>query len=264
MPNTGERTGRTASYQMRMVSGSRWTANGMGSSPPLRNSTRSIRTSSTRGCSRRPSWPRRVLLEVLPPAALALVDLVGVGGGHLGTGAGHLEHAVVEPGGAVAHLLDRVEAVGDHHDGDALLAQGVEVVEALALELGVADGDDLVDDEDLGVDVDGDGEAEAHEHAARVDLHRRVDELLDAGEGHDVVVDLVDLLAAHPEDGGVHVDVLAAGEVGVEPGAELEQRGDAAVDLHRAAGGLVDAGDASNTLLCCCGGGRAVPSCCPA
>ena len=34
----------------------------------------------------------------------------------------------------------------------------------------------------------------------------------------------------------VEIDVLAAGELGIEAGAELEQRGDAAVDLDRAAG----------------------------
>src|SRR5438093_9736944 len=41
----------------------------------------------------------------------------------------------------------------------------------------------------------------------------------------------------------VHVDVLPAGEVGVEAGAELEQRGDVAADLEPAARRAEDAGD---------------------
>ena len=45
----------------------------------------------------------------------------------------------------------------------------------------------LVDEQDLGLEVRGDGEGEAHVHAARVALHRRVDEALDPGEVDDLV-----------------------------------------------------------------------------
>src|SRR5262249_53398394 len=41
----------------------------------------------------------------------------------------------------------------------------------------------------------------------------------------------------------VHVDVLAAREIGVEARAELEQRGDVPADLEPAARGSEDAGD---------------------
>ena len=44
-------------------------------------------------------------------------------------------------------------------------------VEASGLEGLVADGEDLVDQHDLGVDVHRAREAEAHEHARRVELH---------------------------------------------------------------------------------------------
>ena len=49
---------------------------------------------------------------------------------------------------------------------------------------------------------------------------------------------------AEPEDRAVEVDVLAARELRVEPGAELEQRGHAAVDADGAVVGPVDAGQA--------------------
>ena len=45
---------------------------------------------------------------------------------------------------------------------------------------------------------------------------------------------LVGLRAAEAEDRCVEVDVLAAGQVGVEPGAELEQGGDASAALDGA------------------------------
>ena len=65
----------------------------------------------------------------------------------------------------------------------------------------------------------------------------------DVGEARDVVEARVDLVAAEAEDRGVEIDVLAPGELRVEAGAELEQRGDAAVDLDRARGGLQRAAD---------------------
>ena len=75
-------------------------------------------------------------------------------------------------------------------------ALGPQVGEALvapALELLVADGQHLVDEQDVGVDVDGDREAEPHVHARRVVLHRGVDEPLEAGELDDVVEAAVEL-----------------------------------------------------------------------
>ena len=99
------------------------------------------------------------------------------------------EAAVVERGGAGAHLADEVGGVGDDDDRAALGLEGGDLVEALALERLVADGEDLVDEQDVGVDVDGDGEAEPDVHARRVELHLVVDHPLDlvAGEVDDVV-----------------------------------------------------------------------------
>ncbi len=52
----------------------------------------------------------------------------------------------------------------------------------LLLERRVADREDLVDEEDLGLEVRGDREGQPHVHAARVVLDRSVDELLDLRE----------------------------------------------------------------------------------
>ena len=76
----------------------------------------------------------------------------------------------------------------------------------------------------------GDGEGEPQLHAARVALDRRVDEPLDLGELDDLVELALDLAPPHAEDRAVEEDVLAAGQVGVEAGADLEQRADAAAD----------------------------------
>ena len=53
----------------------------------------------------------------------------------------------------------------------------------------------------------------------------------------------LDLALGQAEHDAVDEDVLAAGDLGMKAGAELDQRGDAAVDAHRAARRLGDAGD---------------------
>ena len=69
----------------------------------------------------------------------------------------------------------------------------------------------------------GHGEGEAHVHAARVALHRRVQKAADLAELDDLVELALDLGPRHAEDGAVELDVLAAGELGMEAGAHLEQ-----------------------------------------
>ncbi len=92
----------------------------------------------------------------------------------------------------------------------------VHVIHAAALELFVAHCDDFVDEQDLRVDVDRHREAESDVHAARVDLHRLVDEVTDAAELDDVVHRVGHVLPGESEHGAVEEDVLAAGEVRVK------------------------------------------------
>ena len=99
----------------------------------------------------------------------------------------------------------------------------------------VADRQHLVDQQHFGIDVDGHREPEPHVHARRVGLHRRVDEVLQLGELDDLVEAALDLPLGEAEHDAVDEDVLAAGDLGVEAGAELDQRRDAAVDGDRAA-----------------------------
>ena len=129
------------------------------------------------------------------------------------------------PGAEAPH---RGEVVADEDDGATLLRDVAHLAEALLLELRVADGEHLVDEQDLRLEVRGDGEREPHLHAARVALHRRVEEALDARELDDLVEPARDLRAAHAEDRAVQEDVLAPGELGMEARADLEQRADAA------------------------------------
>src|ERR1035437_6931669 len=173
--------------------------------------------------------------------------LLGHGGevfGDHAIGFADVDHAaVIQPEDAVADGLDVADGVGDEEDGDAALAEFVDLAHAALAEVNVADGEGFIDEEDFGIDIDGDGEGQAHHHAAGVGLDGLIDEVADFGESGDVLVALVDLAGGESEDGAVEVDVIAAAEFGVESGAEFEQGGDASVDTDRAGGGMKDSGD---------------------
>ena len=100
--------------------------------------------------------------------------------------------------------------MGDEQDGLAATLELGELVEALVGEALVADGEHLVDQQDVGIDVDRHRKAEAHVHARRVGLHRRVDELLHLGELDDLVEAARDLALRETEHDAVDEDVLAA------------------------------------------------------
>ena len=86
----------------------------------------------------------------------------------------------------------------------------------------------------------GDGEGEADLHAARIALDRRVQEFVDAGEIDDGIELAVDLAPRHAQNGAVEIDVFAAGELGVEAGADFQQAAHAAVQLDAPAAGRRD------------------------
>ena len=91
--------------------------------------------------------------------------------------------------------------------------------------------------------MDRDRETEPHIHARRVCLDGRVDELLELGKVHDVVEAVVDLLFRQAEHDAVDDDVLAPRDLGVKTSAELDERGDTAVDDDRSSARLRDARD---------------------
>ena len=156
-----------------------------------------------------------------------------------------LDSSVAQENGTVAEALDCGCVVRHEHDRAAALLELEDLAEALALELLVADREDLVEQEHVCVDVRGDGEPEPHVHPRRVRSHGQVDELLEPRERNDLVQLLPHVRAREAVDRPVEEDVLAPGQVGVEAGAELEQRAHASTDIHAAGGGLDDSGEQS-------------------
>ena len=133
----------------RALSVTRWCCGALDSRSPV---SLSIHTSATRaspsplcpsplGSARLPVTPK-VDLEVAVSHLVGSAQVDGV--------------ASLQQQRPVAETLQRPHVVGDEHDRPAAVAQVVEDVEALLLEGGVANGEHLVDHQDV-----------------RVDLHRR-------------------------------------------------------------------------------------------
>jgi hypothetical protein len=117
------------------------------------------------------------------------------------------------------------------------------LLEALMLEVGVADGQRLVDDQDVGPARGGDAERQAHLHARRVHAHRLVDVVADVGERFDLRHQRDDFIDPQADQLAGHQRVLAAGEIGVETHAQFQQRRHAALDRHASRGRLRGAGN---------------------
>ena len=105
----------------------------------------------------------------------------------------------------------------DEHDRAPFVAHAVEHVEALLLEGGVADGEHLVDQQDVRVDLDRDREGEAHVHAGGVVLELQVLELLELGELDHALVARARLARGEAEHDPVQRDVVEAARSGLKP-----------------------------------------------
>src|SRR5262245_26628535 len=76
---------------------------------------------------------------------------------------------------ALAEPLDGRRIVRDEHDRSAVLLEGEDAAEALALERLITDGEHLVEEQDVGVEERRDREAEPHGHSRRVRPYGPVD-----------------------------------------------------------------------------------------
>src|SRR5438132_1521671 len=152
-----------------------------------------------------------------------------------------LHLAVVQQNRPCAQIVDRAHIVADEEHGASLPSHIAHLSQALLLEGGVPNGENFVDQENLRLEVRRDGEGQAGVHAARVMLDRRLQEFFDLGEGDDLIEPAIDLTPLHAEDRAIEIDVLPAGQLGVEAGADFQQAADAAGDLDFPLGRLGDA-----------------------
>ncbi len=166
-----------------------------------------------------------------------------IGGGDFVGGAVLADRAIVDPDDAVAKSPDLIELMGDEDDGAAGAGDVTHLSEAFLLEIDIANGEDFIDEENFRLEMGGDGKGQADVHAGGVVLDGSVDEFFELGEGHDFVEFAGDFALAHAQDGAGEESVFAAGEFGVEAGADFEEAADAAADFGVASGGAGDLGE---------------------
>src|SRR5258708_839343 len=90
-------------------------------------------------------------------------------------------------------------------------------------ERGIAHGQDLVEQDDRGIDRGGDGECQPGHHAGGVGAERQIDELSETGELNDLVRARSHRALRSSEKSAVEEDVLAAAELVVKTCSELDE-----------------------------------------
>jgi hypothetical protein len=86
-------------------------------------------------------------------------------------------------------------------------------------------------------------EGEPHVHPTGIIFDGCIEEFFRFGEGDDLIEFAFDFRFSHAEDGAVEIDIFAAGQFGMKPGADFEERSDAASELRRAFSGLGDSAE---------------------
>src|SRR5580704_2616826 len=133
------------------------------------------------------------------------------------------DFAVIEEHGTLANLGDGLEIVGNEKHRGATLDNGADAIHALLLEDEVADAENFVNDEHFRIDVSRNRETQTGVHAGRIALHRRFDELFDAGEGDDLFELGLNFALGHTKNSAVEKNVLHAGKVGMEAGSNFDE-----------------------------------------
>ena len=118
-----------------------------------------------------------------------------------------------------------------------------DAIEALGLKRLISHREDLVDNQDVGIDVHGDGKGQPHVHAARVRAEGLMDEIADSGEFDDFVEAGFGLPAAQSQESGIQEDVFRSGQIRMEAGAQFEKGRHAARHGDAALSGLAQSGD---------------------
>ena len=106
------------------------------------------------------------------------------------------------------------------------------------LEDDVANGERLVNNQDLWFGANGNGKGKPYVHSARIGLHRLLDKITDLCEPFDFREPRFRLAFGKPEQGSIQIDVLYARELRVESRPKLQQRCNATLVIDAAMCGL--------------------------
>ena len=139
---------------------------------------------------------------------------------------------MIEQDDAVAQHPDILHAVRNEKKRGALLAVAADSPEALVLEVGVANRQGFVDNQDIGADRGGDREGHSNLHAARISSNRLIEIFPDLCKRLDIRQQRTHGVGLDAHQAACVRGVFAPGELGIEADAELEDGRDATPDLE--------------------------------
>ena len=108
--------------------------------------------------------------------------------------------AAVDPHRAMRQPPDLIELVRDEHHRAARPRHVSHFPQAFLLEVDIAHSQHFIHQQNFRLQVGGHGERQPHVHPARVMLHRRINELFQFREGHDLIEFLLNFALAHPQN----------------------------------------------------------------
>ena len=151
-----------------------------------------------------------------------------IGPQHRLGGAECLDLAPIQPQRHITQMANVVRAMRAKQDGAATFAEGHDALDAFFLEMLVPHGQGLVDDQQLRLYCRHQGKCQAHRHTRRIGLDRAVNGITQLGELDDAGLQALHLGAGNPNKAAAKVQVVAATEVRVEAGPQLQNGGDPA------------------------------------
>ena len=141
---------------------------------------------------------------------------------------------MIEQQGPSADSFHGREVMRNQQNGFAGVSQFFNAFKAPRLECYVTNRENLVQQQNIGVEVSGDGEAQSHEHARRILLHWRIERIANFSEFDNARQLGRDLPVAHSHDRAVEKYVFTPGEIRLKTGADLNQRCKSSNDLDLA------------------------------
>jgi hypothetical protein len=126
------------------------------------------------------------------------------------------------------------------NDGFPTATEGSHLIVALLNESFVANRQNLIDEQNVGVGMHGDRKPQAHVHPHRIGLHGFIDECFQLGEADDIIEVLSDFALGKAQDSAIDEDVFPSTELRMKASPEIQQCPDFPMHRNLTAIGAID------------------------
>src|SRR5580658_6331721 len=138
----------------------------------------------------------------------------------------------------LAEAADLCHLMTDKYNSAASFGNVSHFTQTFLLELQVADGEHLINQQNFRFQMRGDGKRQAHLHAAAVMFERSVKKAFNFSEGDDLVKFAGDLSLPHSENCAAQVNILAPRKLRMESGSDFQEAPYTTFEVRRSLGGM--------------------------